>query len=227
MGQLTVRPFRDEDAAAVRQIFRATVALGQPLPFPIPDFERYEALCLDWYLTEGGKDAAVLDGGSAILGYALVCTDAARYRQWSRRQAARFARRVIPRLATGRYRGQAGRFYRLRLRDGWRLWRAGTTDPMPGHAHCNLVPGVRAGKAGRLLADHIDERCRQAGLSGWFAEINAPTGRRAQALVRLGATVVHQAPNLTFSWLAGQSVERLTIVRHVPERRLNRDAGAA
>jgi hypothetical protein len=95
---------------------------------------------------------------------------------------------------------------------------------MLAHAHCNLVPGVRAWWAGRLLADHIDDRCRAAGVGGWSGEINAPTGRRAQALIRLGATVVDRSPNLTLSWLAGWPVERLTIVRRVPTMDTHDDA---
>jgi hypothetical protein len=211
-----VRRFRDDDAAAVRRIFRSTVALGHPLPFPLPDFQRYESLCLDWYLTRGAGDAAVLLTGATVVGYALVCTDAEGHRRWNKRKAARFAARVLGRLAAGRYRGDAARFYRQRLRDGWAMWRHGCADPLPAHAHCNMVAGVRAGSAGRLLAGHIDDRCRAAGLPGWFGEINAPTGRRAHALQRLGATVVHRSPNLTLTWLAGQPVERLTIARHLP-----------
>jgi hypothetical protein len=216
VGKLIVRPFRDSDGAAIRHIFRSTIALGQPLPFPLPDFQRYESLCLDWYLTEGAVDAAVLDTGVSVVGYALVCTRPERYRRWNRRRALRFTGRIMTRLAVGRYGKEARRFYRLRMRDGWTLWRAGGDDPMPAHAHCNLLPGVRAGSAGRMLADHIDDRCRAAGVDGWFGEINAPCGRRAQALVRLGATVVRRAPNVTLSWLAGKPVERLTIVRHLP-----------
>jgi hypothetical protein len=224
VGKLIVRSFRDSDAAAIRHIFRSTIALGQPLPFPLPDFERYESLCLDWYLTEGAVDAAVLDTGVSVVGYALVCTKPEPYRRWNRRRALRFTGRILTRLVGGRYGKDARRFYRLRMRDGWTLWRHGGDDPMPAHAHCNLLPGVRAGSAGRMLADHIDERCRAAGVEGWFGEINAPCGRRAQALVRLGATVVRRAPNVTLSWLAGKPVERLTIVRHVPTDGVNDDA---
>jgi hypothetical protein len=162
----------------------ATGRAPGPLPFALPDFELYESLCLDWYLTEGAADAAVPDSGITVAGYALVCTRPDRYRRWNRQRAARFVGRIVPRLVTGRYRGDARRFYRLRLRDGWALWRGGGADPMLAHAHCNLVPGVRAWWAGRLLADHIDDRCRAAGVGGWSGEINAPTGRRAQALIR-------------------------------------------
>jgi hypothetical protein len=51
-----------------------------------------------------------------------------------------------------------------------------------------------------------------AGLSGWYGEINAVEGRRAKALELLGS-IVHKAPNHTLSWLVGQPVERLTLVR--------------
>jgi hypothetical protein len=219
MGQLTVRPFRASDEAEIRRIFRQTVGLGQPLPFAVPGFARYEALCLDWYLSQGARDAAVAVGPDGIVGYALVCTDATAYRRWARRRAALFAATIAPPLAMGRYPAGAARFYRLRLRDGWAMWRHGVPDPLPAHAHFNLVAGTRAGWAGHLLVDHIDQRCRLAGLPGWFGEINAVAGRRVRALERLGATIVHRVPNRTLSWLAGQPVERLTVARALDHSR--------
>ncbi len=108
----------------------------------------------------------------------------------------------------------ASRFLRLRVRDGWHMWRHSVDAPFPAHAHINLAaPRPRLG--GRLLADHVDLRCRQAGLPGWFGEMNALVGHRARALERLGADIVHRAPNHTMSWLVGRPVERLTVARRV------------
>jgi hypothetical protein len=70
--------------------------------------------------------------------------------------------------------------------------------------------------AGKALLDFVDERCRQAGLPGWYGEINAPVGRRASALERVVGPVVHRAPNHTLSWLMDRPVERLTVARTVP-----------
>lgn len=41
---------RMADTGDVRRLFRDTIALGRPLPFVCTALERYEALCLDWYL---------------------------------------------------------------------------------------------------------------------------------------------------------------------------------
>lgn len=205
-----VRPLEPADDDSIRRLFTDTMVLGAPLPFPVAGFDRYSALCLDWYLRHGRDDAAVLVDGDTVVGYALVCTDPVPHRRWVRRQATRIALGVAARATYGT---DTGHFFRLRLKDGWDLWRSGLTEPMPAHAHLNLAQGERAGRGGRLLVAHIDNRCRVAGLAGWFGEINAPVGRRAAGLQRLGATIARRDPNRTLSWLAGRPVERLTVVR--------------
>jgi hypothetical protein len=214
--RLTVRPVRASDDPAVRELFAQTVGLGRPLPFPVAAFEHYQALCLDWYLGPGRADAAVAVDGAHVWGYALVCTHPKEFERWLRSRALLFlVRTAWPALS----RGESGRFLRLRVADAWQSRRHRFAPPMAAHAHLNLAAGQRAGVTGRLLVDHIDQRCRLAHLPGWFGEMNAPVGRRARALERLGARVVHRAPNHTLSWLCGQPVERLTVVRHIDDRR--------
>lgn len=199
-----------DDDAAVRLLFAQTVALGSALAVRVAGFDLYSALCLDWYLGDGRADAAVLVHGSVVVGYALVCTDPESYRRWVRGRARHIAARFVGRAT---YLTHTGRFHRLRLVDGWDLWRNGRGEPAAAHAHVNLAPDHRAGRGGRLLVEHIDRRCRAAAMNGWFGEINAPVGHRAAGLERLGARVVGRAPNRTLSWLAGRAVERLTVVR--------------
>lgn len=210
-----VRPLEGADEQAVRALFRATLVLGHPLPFEMADLERYEALCLDWYLGPGRDDAAVAEAGGETVGFVLVCVDQAAYQRWVRRRAARYAARTVLNLARMAPAKPVARFHRARLRDGLVMARA--PAPMPAHCHINLAPSHRTGWTGRLLAAHVDERCRAAGLPGWFGEMNARAGSRARALERLGGTVVHRAPNHTLSWLSGVPVERLTVVRMLPE----------
>lgn len=216
---LVTTSFLDGDERAVREIFQSTIALGRPFPFS-SDGRRdhlrpYEDLCLGWYLDEGRASAAVLRDGSAVLGYALVCLDPPSFERWQRRATARFLRIVLPRLAAHRYPTPVDRFYELRLRDGWRMWRARRCQPALPHAHLNSVAAV-GDLSGRPLADHIDSACRAAGITAWSGEINARPGRRTAALDRWGAEVIDRTPNATLSWLVGAPVERLTIVRRVP-----------
>jgi hypothetical protein len=88
--------------------------------------------------------------------------------------------------------------------------------PFPAHAHINVLPHQLARWAGLSLVDSVDERCRRAGLPGWYGEINAPVGKRARALERIVGPIVHRAPNHTLSWLTGRPVERLTVARALP-----------
>lgn len=221
--ELHVRPLEAGDDDAVRRIFRDTVLLGEPVPFALPDLDRYEDLCLGWYLGPGRRWAGVLveergpEQASTPLGYVLVCPDEAGHARWLRRRAARFTARVLGGLVVGRYPPPARRFWWLRLRDGARAWRSAPPPPAPVHVHLNLDPQVRATRAGRLLADHADAVTRAAGHRAWCGEMNTKAGRRAAALERLGGEVVHRTPNLTFSWARAEPVDRLTAVRLLPE----------
>jgi NTE family protein len=209
-----VRALASSDHDAVRAIFRSTLLLGRQLPFVVPDLARYESLCLDWYLGPGEEDAAVVETDDGrVVGYALVCTDSEAHARWMRRRAARFALSLVRGFMVGRYRGNAARFYRYRLRDGVAMWRSGPVGPMPAHVHLNLEHGWRDGAARRLLTDHVDDRVRRAGLPGWYGEINALAGHRWRAIERMGGRIAYRAPNHTLSAFLGQPVERLTLVR--------------
>lgn len=215
-GAAELRPLRPADLPAVRRLFRDTVAMGDPLPFDLPGLAAYEALCLDWYLGPGRGAAAVLADGDDVLGYALVCLDNRAYRRWAVPAALSWAAGAAGRALTGGLRGPAATFVRLRLADGLAAWRGGPPEPAPAHAHVNVVRGARRG-AGFRLVGHVDRTCAAAGLPGWFAEMNAPVGRRALAVARLHGHVLHRAPNRTLSWLAGEPVERLTLLRRLAE----------
>lgn len=207
----------DEDHDAIRSIFRSTLALGRPAT--IGGLELYEEFALDWYLDTRGAAAVHRSGRPGrhpapdIDGYVLVCVDERRFERDQRRAAVRYLRRVSTRWLAGSLSPASRRFHRLRIEDGWYLYRHAPVRPAPAHVHLNLLPGARSSSAGRALVDWADEVVRSAGHHSWYAEINAPTGRRAAALRRLGAEVVHRAPNRTLTALVGEPVERLTVVR--------------
>ena len=207
-----VRPFGGQDELELRRLFRETLVLGRPLPFPLADDGRYESLCLDWYLDRARDNAAVVDAGGQIVGFALVCTDQAAYRRWVRARAARYALYSVRTLLSTDPRSSLSRFHRHRLHDGWVMARS----PAPAfnaHAHINVLPHRLATWAGLSLLHCVDERCRREGLDGWYGEINAVVGKRASALTRVVGPVVHRAPNHTLTWLVGRPVERLTVTR--------------
>lgn len=211
-----IRPLRVADLPAVRRLFRDTIALGGPLPFALPGLAAYEALCLDWYLGPGREAAAVLADGDDVRGYVLVCLDGPAYRRWAVPAALTWAAGAAARGLTGGLRGPAATFVRLRVVDGVAAWRGGPPEPAPAHAHVNLARGARRG-AGFRLAGHVDRTTAAAGLPGWYGEINARAGRRALAVEHRQGHVVHRAHNRTLSWLVGEAVERLTILRRLAE----------
>lgn len=210
-----VRGLRPADTPVVRRLFRATIAFGRPLPFDCTDLARYEALSLGWYLRAGqrGDHAVLVDDDDEVAGYTLVCADQAAYDRWARRAATRWAAGTVARLALRTWSAPEARFHRLRLYDGWQAWRHGIPAPLPAHAHFNLDRRARGRLHVKMFVDHIDARCADRGLPGWFGEINAPRGRRAAAFESHGARVVHRAPNHTLSWLHGAPLDRLTVAR--------------
>jgi hypothetical protein len=218
---LRIRPLRAPDEPELRRVFRSTIAMGRPVSHDAAAdaaLRPYERLSLEWYLGPGRAHASVLHDDDRVVGYALVCVEPDAFARWQRRAGARFAAQVVPRLALRRYPASIRRFYRLRLRDGWDLWRH-ADDRVAGlpHAHFNATaPGALPG---RLLADHVDEAVAAAGFDSWFGEMNARSGRRVAALGRWGAEIVSRRPNATLSWLTGAPVERLTVLRHVTARR--------
>jgi len=219
---LHTRPLRATDEPELRRVFRGTIALGHPVS-PDAGFEAalrpYERLCLEWYLRAAREQACVLRDGDRVVGYALVCLEPEAFGRWQQRAGARFTAHVVPRLLTRRYPAPIRRFYRLRLRDGWDLWRH-SEDRVAGLPHAHLNATTMGGLPGRLLADHVDAVVAAAGFDSWYGEMNARAGRRVTALSRWGAEIVSRRPNGTLSWLTGSPVERLTVLRRVSERRM-------
>jgi hypothetical protein len=202
----------------VRRIFRATLAMGRPLPFDHPVLGSYEALCLDWYLGPGAGSAVVAaDPDGTVRGYLLGCLEQRGYERWARRAALRWLAATAALAATGRLRGPAVTFVRLRIADGL----AGLRQPAPphdAHAHCNLDADVRDLGTGHRLAGAMDRMVEQAGLPGWSGELNVPAGGSLEALLRQGAVEHGRMRNRTFSWLLGQPVDRVTLERTLAAR---------
>lgn len=82
-------------------------------------------------------------------------------------------------------------------------------------AHFDVAAGHRSGLAVKTLVEHVDEACREAGLSRWSGQMNAREGRRETVLVGYGFVIHSKTPNRTLSWLAGSDVSRLTVAREV------------
>lgn len=201
------------DDEVVRDIFWSTIRLGGRLD-AVVRLRRYEELCLGWYLGPERALVRLLCEGGRPVGYVLLGTRRQAHRRWQRRRAVMFALTGAAALAAQRHDPSTARFVRLRLIDGWTL--RSSPVPMAVHVHLNLLPSARAGRGARLLVDHVDAVCRRLGEPGWFGEVNAPVGRRAAALGRVGLEVVHRAPNRTLSSVLQQPVERLTVVRSLP-----------
>ena len=216
-ADITVRPLRStRDDAAIGALFDETMLLGEPLGFPLSRASAYRQICLGWYLGPGRADAAVaLDETGDVVGYALVCTDEAGYERWMKPRGYRFIAATFGALLTFRLNRPSRQFYTDRARDAAALRDNQRTRPMPAHAHLNIRQSKRSGAVALALREHIDTRCRLAGLPGWSGEINARVGTRRKALERIGIEVVSSEQNHTLSRSLGREVERLTVLRRL------------
>ena len=209
-----VRALERGDVAAVRSLFLATAACGRPLRLDPADEAAYVHLCLSWYLQHQPGPCAVLEEDGAVTGYAMVALDHAAYERWARPVALRWAAASSVR-ALRRPWGASAAFTGRRLRDGMSSVRSGPAAPMPAHFHFNVERSRRGVRAGFLLAAHADRVVAEAGLPGYFGEVNVPVDKpgRLRALERLGVRPVHQQRNHTLTGLAGEPVDRWTVVR--------------
>jgi hypothetical protein len=213
----SIDPVPGADDAAIASLFRDTLMLGRPIPFALDRADRYRDLCLRWYLTVGRSDAGVaLDDTGRIAGYALVCTDQVHHDRWTSRRAASFVAGTLWQLAIYGMERESRVFYAARARDARELRTVREAPPMPVHAHLNVARTARSGSIAAALRDHIDDRCARQGSVGWWAEMNAPRGRRERALDRLGIEVIRRTENATLTAAMGEPVDRLTIVRRLP-----------
>jgi hypothetical protein len=203
---------RVDDVAAVTDLMESTLVLGRPLGGA--DLRDYVRACLEPYVGRRARDAAVIvDDHRRVLGYALVCVDPARGEVDTRRAMLRLGARVLWTALRGQLNPVTRRFYLARIRDIAGLMSVGSARTTRPHAHLNIDIAVRSGTAALLLLDHIDARVAAAGFGEWIGEVNAPEGRRAGALERLGFVVIERRRNVTLSWCAGRPVERLTLLR--------------
>lgn len=212
-----VRPLRADDEPHVRRIFRETIAMGAPAVLPPAELTRYEQLCLGWYLANPQHSLTVVEDG-AVRGYLLACLDERSQSRWATRHAIRWGVGAAGRILAGRARGDARRFVWHRVRDGVAMVRNGPTPPYPAHAHVNLDPQLRGVSVGHRLLGMMDETVADAGLDGWYGEMNWPAGTSPAAVEAAGAVVVHRQRNHTLSWLTGQDVERATVARPLARR---------
>ena len=201
----------------IRQLFWETVTIGHPLSFELSCAKQYEDLGLNWYLVHGAKDSTVALVDGKVIGYCLVCCDSTSFHKSQRRHFAILVWSVLLALVTGRSNKESRRFYWLRLQDSLTISRTRKVLPknVHMHVHLNVGHGFQDGSVSRRMRDHADQVCLSHGATAYFGEINAVGGRRILGLHRVGGQIVNDSANKTFSWLTGQDVHRLTLIRHL------------
>lgn len=214
----SVGPHKEE----VRKIFRETFLLGQPLEKKIDNFDLYEAMSLDWYLSTGANECAVVVDTETreVLGYVLVCTKSEDYEHWLRAQVWRVLRTNLALALTARLSRVGWQFYSRRFLDAITVGKTRNDFEMTklAHVHLNLRSHARTGSIALALFAHADAVCRQQGITSWTGEINALAGTREKAIQRLVGEIIDIKVNRTASFFSQQVVNRITVRRVVPQR---------
>lgn len=218
MSEVQIVPLKGYEHA-VRKIFWETITIGHPLKFDLNCARQYENLGLSWYLTVGSKDCIVALVNNEVVGYCLVCTDTKSFERSQKKLLTRLFVCGLFVLSTGRINSESRRFYWYRLRDSVTILRTRKHLPtdVDMHAHLNVHYSRHDGSISRRLRDHADAVCKAHGANAYFGEMNAVGGKRIVSLRRVGGEVVSDSTNHTFSWLTGQDIHRLTLIRFLEE----------
>jgi ribosomal protein S18 acetylase RimI-like enzyme len=164
LALLTIRPYRAEDRARVREIAYLTGYMGESPAWYWRDAKSFAEIWSGYYTDREPESAFVAVEAGEVVGYLLGCVDTARApspREEIVRQLRKRWLLVRP--------GTAGFFWRsLRdtLRDG-EVPSGELRDPRwPAHLHINLLPAARGLGAGRGLVEAWLARLRSVGAPG-------------------------------------------------------------
>jgi GNAT superfamily N-acetyltransferase len=167
--EVSIRPYRPEDRARVRQVCYLTGYMGDRVDWLWSDAESFADVYSGYYTDAEPESAFVVEVAGTVEGYLLGCVDSSR--TW--RFEAVAGRHVVRRGLAFR-RGTAAMVWRSAadavLDLGLRRVRRDdfeVTDPRyPAHLHVDLMPVARGRGLGRRLVDAWFDRLRSLGVSG-------------------------------------------------------------
>ena len=156
---LTIRPYRPEDRARVREICFETGYMGEPAAWYWRDAVSFAEIWSGYYTDREPESAFVAAEGDTVVGYLLGCFDTARAESPRDAIVSQLLRRQL--LVRP---GTAGFFWRA-IRDTLRDPSGPSlelSDPRwPSHLHINLLSAARGHGAGRGLVEAWLSRLRQ------------------------------------------------------------------
>jgi hypothetical protein len=219
---MRVTEMRTGDVPGVRRAFRQSLSPRRDLRVtaPTPELlDAYEALCLDWFLTERSPSVVGVlhDDERKLCGYALVSVAPETFASWRRAALVRYLRRVTP-LLVGRPSGETARFVLLRAVDDVVPWRrAVRNDGGCPSARLLVAPGTPTLAAVHALTEFVDDVCRAGGYERWVGELDGPPEQlRRMVALGLGSATSVQTDHRTATWLKGEDVDRLSFTRRTP-----------
>jgi len=168
---VSIRPYRADDRARVRDICHATGYMGEPVDGMWRDAESFADLFTSYYTDAEPQSALVAERDGVVAGYLLGCVESRA--AWN--PATIFGRHFV-RRGIGFRRGTAGVVWRSFAdvaRDALsrRLPPVSVHDPRwPAHLHIDLLPSIRGVGVGATLMHRWLDALQEAGVAGCHLE---------------------------------------------------------
>jgi ribosomal protein S18 acetylase RimI-like enzyme len=165
VDDITVRPYRPSDRAAVRHICFVTGYMGRPVAWQWRDAESFADLFSAYYTDEEPGSALVAERRGEVVGYLLGCRDSSRAPD----PAAILRRHILRRGLLVRP-GTARVVWRtlgdIAVAASRHRPRRGTDPRWPAHLHIDLLEGARGRGIGAVLVRRWLGSLRADGIAG-------------------------------------------------------------
>jgi len=159
-SHITVRPYRAEDRAAVRQICHFTGYMGDPISWQWRDRESFADTFSSYYTDREPESSLVAELDGRVVGYLLGCRNTAVVGDPLRPLYGQLVSRgLLWRTGTAGFLWRSARDGLVELAARRPLLREPTDPAHPAHLHINLLPEARGAGVGRRL------------VSQWFATL--------------------------------------------------------
>jgi GNAT superfamily N-acetyltransferase len=207
-----IRPYRDSDISALREICFQTALYGRDIEPLCGDREFIAEAILGYYTRFEKESLFVAEDGGRVVGYLTGCAD-------TKRAERLFARAIAPRILWRFFR--RGHWHRAGV---WQiiagvamlgLRRHGAvrkiTEEYPAHCHVDIAPGAQRTGLGSKLMEAFIDRLNSQGVKG--IHVSTPTDPGKRFFAKMGFVLLSRHPGPTLGgvspgeiWLMGRKL---------------------
>ncbi|MBA2241628.1 MAG: GNAT family acetyltransferase [Chthoniobacterales bacterium] len=207
-----IRPYRESDREAVRNLCCRTGFLGKPIDPIYEDRELFADFLTTYYTDHEPESSFVLEIDGELRGYLLGCRRPLLNQLYSFYQNICLFLRSL--LRYPRYHERSRRFIRWLLLNGWREVPA--APRRTPHFHINLLPEARKVSTTRALFSAYFSYLYRSGEKRVYGQIVTFESRRGEKMfARYGFRVMNRAKITKYQALYPQSVYLSTVIKNL------------